>query len=107
MPIQVGSTVEFIGPEYSPDIAGSVPIGTVGTITECDGHWSQRVGENREEMATVKFNGHAREVVLPLARLREIDLDGHFLPDGDTDHDNEDRQVYRAELNERPRPSEY
>lgn len=33
--------------------------------------------------------------------------EGPDLPEGDIDHDAEDRRAYAEELNERPRPSQY
>ena len=37
-----------------------------------------------------------------------IERENEFgIPEGDVDHDEEDRQAYNAERNERPKPSEY
>ncbi len=51
------------------------------------------------------------EFDLILERLQEAIAElpdpAPILPEGDVDHDDDDRRAYREELNERPKPSEY
>lgn len=61
---------------------------------------------NRSFYTAEELEQHYQEF-LEWLEQKERSKEGPVLPEGDTDYDQEDNRVYREELNERPRPSEY
>lgn len=65
----------------------------------------QRVADLCHARAADSATGEEHQDWLAIADA--LDPDGPDPPEGDADHDDEDRRAYHEERNARPRPSEY
>lgn len=65
--MKASDRVRFKGPEY---IHAAGPfIGQLGTVTERNGYYAQRVGHEKEELITVHFDGDEKPTVLAINRI--------------------------------------
>lgn len=68
--IKEKDSVVFTGPEYKR--AGGPIIGTRGIVIERNGNYVQPVGEERQELVTVLFDGDTKASVVGLNRISPV-----------------------------------
>lgn len=69
--MNVGDRVVFVGPEFAPGVS-NLRLGRRGTVTDRGGHVMSQIGEEPQELVSVRFDGDDRDIVLSIERIEEV-----------------------------------
>lgn len=69
--MNVGDRVVFVGPEFASGV-GNLRLGRRGVVTGREGHVMLQIGEEPQELVSVRFDGDDQDTVLSVDKIEEV-----------------------------------